>query len=90
MNFQALLFTRNQNENLVPKVEITTLNLDDLPAGDVLIKIDYSTLNYKDALAISNQAPIARISPLVLGIDGAGTVVSSKDARYHNRAKSRD
>lgn len=83
MAFQALLLTKNQDEHIAPKVEITTLNLDDLPAGEVLIKIDYSTLNYKDALAISNQAPIAKISPLVLGIDGVGTVISSEDARYH-------
>lgn len=83
MTFQALLLTKNQDESIAPKVEITPLNLDDLPAGEVLIKIDYSTLNYKDALAISNQAPLAKISPLVLGIDGVGTVISSEDARYH-------
>ena len=49
-----------------------------LPAsGDVLVKIAYSTLNYKDGLAICNRAPVVRSWPMVAGIDGAGTVESS-------------
>ncbi|HKX95679.1 MAG TPA: MDR family oxidoreductase [Methylibium sp.] len=48
-----------------------------LPEGDVSVAIDYSTLNYKDALAITNRAPIVRSWPMVAGIDGAGTVTAS-------------
>src|SRR3954464_14832307 len=49
----------------------------DLPDGDVVIRVDYSTLNYKDALAITNKSPIVRSWPMVAGIDGAGTVLAS-------------
>ncbi len=53
-----------------------------LPDGDVLVDVDYSTINYKDALAITNSAPIVRSYPLVPGIDFAGTVSSSNHADY--------
>jgi putative YhdH/YhfP family quinone oxidoreductase len=49
----------------------------DLPEGDVVVKVEYSTLNYKDALALTNKSPIVRKWPMVAGIDGAGTVESS-------------
>ena len=49
-----------------------------LPAdGDVTVAIEYSTLNYKDGLAITNKSPVVRKWPMVAGIDGAGTVESS-------------
>ena len=53
-----------------------------LPAGDVLIAIDHSTLNYKDALAITNASPVVRSWPMVAGIDGAGTVIDSSHPRW--------
>ncbi len=49
----------------------------DLVAGDVSVDVAYSTLNYKDALAITNRSPVVRAWPMVAGIDGAGTVRSS-------------
>jgi len=48
-----------------------------LPEGDVTIRVDYSTINYKDALAITNRSPIVRKWPMVAGIDAAGTVEKS-------------
>jgi len=48
-----------------------------LPEGDVTVRIEYSTINYKDALAITNKSPIVRSWPMVAGIDGAGTVLAS-------------
>ena len=48
-----------------------------LPAGDVLAQVEYSTLNYKDGLAITNKGPVVRLWPMVAGIDGAGTVLES-------------
>ena len=48
-----------------------------LPAGDVLAAVEYSTLNYKDGLAIANKGPVVRSWPMVAGIDGAGTVLES-------------
>jgi acrylyl-CoA reductase (NADPH) len=48
-----------------------------LPAGDVTVAVAYSTLNYKDGLAITNKSPVVRHWPMVAGIDGAGTVLTS-------------
>ncbi len=49
-----------------------------LPQGNVLVQPEYSTLNYKDGLAITNKAPVVRSWPMVPGIDGAGLVVESQ------------
>ena len=48
-----------------------------LPPGDVTVAVDYSTLNYKDGLAITNAGPVVRQWPMVAGIDGTGTVIES-------------
>ena len=65
------------------KASVETLDYARLPAeGEVVVRIDYSTINYKDALAVSNKSPIVRTWPLVAGIDGAGVVESSTDARW--------
>ena len=55
------------------------VDLDDsqLPPGDVLGQVEYSTLNYKDGLAITNKSPVVRVWPMIAGIDGAGTVLES-------------
>jgi NADPH2:quinone reductase len=53
------------------------LTLDDLSAGDVVVKVSHSTINYKDALAATGKGRILREFPLVGGIDLAGTIVSS-------------
>lgn len=60
------------------------VSLDDaqLPAGDVLAQVEYSTLNYKDGLAITNKGPVVRSWPMVAGIDGAGTVLESSHAAW--------
>ncbi len=61
-------------------------NLEDarLPAGEVTVRIEYSTLNYKDALAITGKGPVVRQFPMVPGIDLAGTVEHSDSAAYKN------
>jgi acrylyl-CoA reductase (NADPH) len=60
------------------------VQLDDarLPAGEVTVRVSHSTLNYKDALAITGKSPIVRSFPLVPGIDLAGTVETSSDPRF--------
>lgn len=50
--------------------------------GDVLVRVEYSSLNYKDALALTGQGRVVRRFPLTLGIDAAGTVVASDDGRH--------
>src|SRR3954469_20144164 len=56
---------------------LRTLSEDDLPDGDVLVRVDWSSVNYKDALAVSPKGQVAKTSPLVPGIDLAGEVVES-------------
>ncbi len=58
--------------------DFSTLNIDDLSDGDVVVKVSHSTINYKDALAATGKGRILRRYPLVGGIDLAGTVVSSE------------
>jgi acrylyl-CoA reductase (NADPH) len=61
---------------------LETIGLDDLNAGEVVIRVRYSTINYKDALAATGAGKILRKFPLVGGIDLAGEVVSSQHAAF--------
>ncbi len=63
-------------------VQLTTLEEDRLPEGDVAIDVGYSTLNYKDGLAITGKSPVVRKFPMVPGIDLAGVVTSSSHADW--------
>ena len=78
--FKALLLTKTDDAPL--SAAVTDLDEDRLPAGDVLVQVASSTLNYKDALAITGKAPVVRSYPMVPGIDLAGMVVESSDQRY--------
>ncbi len=74
--FRAILLNRNEDGST--RAEITRLDDAQLPAeGDVTVAVDYSTINYKDGLAITGKSPVVRKWPMVPGIDGAGTVVES-------------
>ena len=57
---------------------VSTIAAPDLSEGAVRVQIDYSMLNYKDGLAITNAAPVVRLWPMVAGINGAGTVLKSQ------------
>jgi NADPH2:quinone reductase len=61
---------------------IVDVSLDELTPGDVVIKAEYSSVNYKDALAATGTGKILRRFPLIGGIDVAGTVASSSDSRF--------
>lgn len=69
-------------DNGKPRAEFSSLSFADLPDYDVLVEVAYSTLNYKDGLAISGKGRIARRLPMVAGIDLAGTVVESRVAEW--------
>jgi acrylyl-CoA reductase (NADPH) len=71
--FKALMLEKRPDFH----AEVREVDDDVLGPGDVTIGVDYSTLNYKDALAILNRAPVVRAWPMVAGIDGAGTVLES-------------
>ena len=64
------------------RVALTGLDEARLPEGDVTVDVDYSTLNYKDALAITGKSPVVRSFPMVPGIDFAGVVTESSHAEY--------
>lgn len=78
-NFKALVVNKDDNAFTV---EISNLNLNNLPEGEVLIEVAYSSVNYKDGLAAIPDGKIVNSYPFVPGIDLAGTVVSSEDDRF--------
>lgn len=63
-------------------VAVKELDKSALPEGDVLVKVDYSTINYKDALAITGASPVVRKWPMVPGIDLAGTIEESSHGTW--------
>ena len=71
-----------RKRNPAPKRDLRQISYDDLPAGDVTVAVDYSTVNYKDGLCIGPGGGLVRVYPHVPGIDFAGTVESSDDPRY--------
>ena len=77
--FKAIVVNQ-EGENF--KREVQTINKDFLKHGNVLIKVDYSTLNYKDALILNDGGKIVRKFPFVPGIDFSGTVVESEDSKF--------
>ena len=78
--FNALMVRKNDEGKTSARVEQITV--DDLPAGEVLVAVDYSTVNYKDGLCIGSGGGLVRTYPHVPGIDFAGTVQASDDPRY--------
>jgi acrylyl-CoA reductase (NADPH) len=74
--FNAILL--NKNDDGSTAAQLARMDDAQLPAdGDVTVAIDYSTINYKDGLAITGRAPVVRKWPMVPGIDGAGQVLES-------------
>ena len=83
-SFNALVVRANPDADAKPKTlaVIESLTLDDLPDEGLLIKVDFSSLNYKDGLVVSGKGKVCRRLPMVAGIDLAGEIVSSDDERY--------
>ncbi|HSD61395.1 MAG TPA: MDR family oxidoreductase [Burkholderiales bacterium] len=77
--FKGLLIT---NVNDQRKCELTQIDEKDLPDGDVLLRVEYSTVNYKDGLAITGKGPVVRKYPMVPGIDCAGVVEESSNPGF--------
>lgn len=72
--FRAILLSKDDGQFRATLAEIDEAQL---PQGDVTVRIEFSTLNYKDGLAIANRSPVVRKWPMVAGIDGAGIVEES-------------
>lgn len=79
MSFKALLASKTGKTISTALVDFKEA---DLMSGDVTVAVDYSTVNYKDALAVSGRAPVIRQFPLIPGIDFAGVVESSSHPGY--------
>ncbi|WP_117161071.1 acryloyl-CoA reductase [Paraliobacillus sp. X-1268] len=77
--FKAYQLTK-ENETVTGRV--TTLTTNDLPEGEVLIKVHYSSINYKDAMANTNNSVIVKNYPQIPGIDLVGEVVESADDQF--------
>jgi acrylyl-CoA reductase (NADPH) len=77
--FKALYLTK---EGDAFQARVSELDESKLPEGDVTIRVAYSTINYKDALALTNRSPIVRNWPMVAGIDASGVVESSSHAGW--------
>lgn len=79
MTFQAMLLQKNADQFTAGQVALEEAQL---PAADVLVRIEFSTINYKDGLALTNTSPVVRAWPMIPGIDGAGIVEESNDPRW--------
>ncbi|MES9965447.1 MAG: MDR family oxidoreductase [Candidatus Sedimenticola sp. 20ELBAFRAG] len=77
--FKALVLDQSEGKTVA---EIKQLSTDDLPEGEVLVAVDYSSLNYKDGMAVSGTGKIIRQWPMVPGIDFAGKVLESASDRF--------
>jgi acrylyl-CoA reductase (NADPH) len=81
--FQAIVVNRNGEQF---EAAVRSIPEDELerqtPGTDVLLEVEYSTVNFKDALALTNRSPIARRWPMVAGVDCAGRVAASQDPRW--------
>jgi len=77
--FKALVLNQEGKQTTAG---IQTLTNDDLPEGDVLVAVEYSSLNYKDGLAVTGKGKIVRQFPMVPGVDLAGTVLESSSPEY--------
>lgn len=79
--FKALVVNKDE-ETGKTSAAVQDMTLDQLPAGDVTVSVEYSTVNYKDGLCIGPGGGLVRNYPHIPGIDFAGTVEASDDARY--------
>lgn len=78
--FTALVVSKTEDGEQLPAWR--QLTLDDLPPGDVLVRVAYSSLNYKDGLAVTGRGAILRTYPMVPGVDLSGTVIESSASGY--------
>jgi acrylyl-CoA reductase (NADPH) len=83
--FKAILLSKDGEQF---QTRVAAVDEKDLPEGDVTLRVEYSTINYKDALALTNKSPIVRKWPMVAGIDGAGTVEESAHPQWKKGDKA--
>jgi len=79
INFQALVLQQEDRQTLA---ELRELSFDDLPEKEMLVRVHYSTLNYKDALAVTGKGRVIRKFPIIPGIDLAGEVIDPGNSAF--------
>ena len=82
MSFNAIMLGKDEVTGFSNSLKIITKQQLLQQQGDTLVQIHYSSINYKDALALTNKSPIVRQWPMVPGIDGVGTVIECHSGRY--------
>ena len=83
MSFRALFLEKSDSGFQAGIRELTDADLaTHASEGNVTVRIAWSTVNYKDGLALTNRSPVVRKWPMVPGIDGAGVVEASDDPRF--------
>lgn len=82
MKFRALYLQKDEAGFRASVEALADERLPALADGDVLLDVAYSTLNFKDGLALTNRGPVVRAWPMVPGIDGAGTVLESRHPKW--------
>ncbi len=83
MSFNAIILEKDEINGFSHSLKTITKQQLLQQQGDTLVQIHYSSINYKDALALTNKSPVVRQWPMVPGIDGVGTVIESSNDRYH-------
>lgn len=78
--FKAIMVSRDEEKK--QSVTIEDITVDDLMDGDVVVRVDATTVNYKDGLAITGKSPVVRRWPMIPGVDFCGTVLSSSHAKW--------
>lgn len=77
--FKGILITKNEDSY---NASLTDIDESSLPEGDVTVDVQFSSINYKDALAITGKSPVVRSFPMIPGIDLVGTVTESSHSDY--------
>ena len=80
--FKAVWITRDEETKKQHPAEVVEISLDDLMEGDVTLKVEHSTVNFKDGLAITGKSPVVRRFPMIPGIDASGEVVASDNPDF--------
>jgi acrylyl-CoA reductase (NADPH) len=80
MSFRAIVVDKQSDDSV--STQVCSMDLSQLPAGNVTVAVEYSTINYKDGLCMQTNSPLVSTYPHVPGIDFAGTVEQSDDQRF--------
>ena len=80
--FKAIWITKDEDAKRQNPPEIREVGLDDLMEGDVTVRVEQTTINYKDGLAVTGKSPVVRRFPMIPGIDFTGTVTASDSTDF--------